>query len=113
MKTSELIKRLQYFANDVPFDAEVVMGDDWQPTKLKKVYHEPPHTFLEFESTEERYDLDSSETVLVHSFLASVLERYKEGGVTREHAVSILADLLSAAQLAPAEEIIEYIKCAQ
>lgn len=48
MKTSELIARLQKIEKTVPFDAEVVMGDDWQPTELARVYHEPPYTFLEF-----------------------------------------------------------------
>lgn len=49
MKLSELIKKLQEIEKSVPFDSEVVTGDDYMPQSITRVYHEPPHTFIEFE----------------------------------------------------------------
>lgn len=53
MKTSELIAQLQEIEKSVPFDAEVVIGDDWISHKLIRVVHNPPHTFLVFDTPEE------------------------------------------------------------
>ena len=53
MKTSKLIEKLNKIAETVPFDADVVTGDDWLSQRAIKVYHNPPHTYIEFESFEE------------------------------------------------------------
>ena len=53
MKTSELLSKLEALNKEVPFDAEIVSGDNWMPTTLVSVHHEPPHTFLEFDWPEE------------------------------------------------------------
>jgi hypothetical protein len=43
---------LQDIDKTVPFDAEVVMGDDWMPLGITKVYHDPPYTYIQFGSEE-------------------------------------------------------------
>jgi hypothetical protein len=53
MKLSELIHRLQEIDKTVPFDSEVVTGGDWMPQGITRIYHEPPHTFIEFEDPAE------------------------------------------------------------
>lgn len=50
LKTSELIKKLTDLQETIPFDAEVVTGDDWQPDGITRIYHKPPYTFIEFEA---------------------------------------------------------------
>ncbi len=46
MKTSELIKKLQEIDKTVPFDADIVTGDDWLPCGVENVYHAHPiHIF--------------------------------------------------------------------
>lgn len=52
MKTSTLIESLQRITKTTPFDAKVVTHDaeTVYPIELKAVKHEPPHTYLEFES---------------------------------------------------------------
>jgi hypothetical protein len=52
VKLSALIKKLQAIHDEVPFDSDVVTGDDYMPTLIKSVYHEPPYTFIQFESSE-------------------------------------------------------------
>lgn len=54
MKTSELIKQLQKIDQTVPFDADIVTGDNWLPCSIDKVYHNPPYTYIQFNS----YDTD-------------------------------------------------------
>lgn len=54
MKTSELIKKLQEIDKTVPFDADIVTGDDWLPCGVENVYHAPPNTYIQFNS----YDTD-------------------------------------------------------
>ncbi|MBQ4848813.1 hypothetical protein [Pseudoalteromonas sp. MMG012] len=49
MKLKELIKNLQEIEKTLPFDSEVVTGDDFMPQRVVKVHHEPPYTFIEFE----------------------------------------------------------------
>lgn len=49
MKLSELIKKLQALDKSIPFDSEVVSGDDWQPLVISAVYHDPPYTFIQFQ----------------------------------------------------------------
>lgn len=41
MKTSELIDKLNKIAKTVPFDADIVTGDDWLWQGVDKVYHNP------------------------------------------------------------------------
>ncbi|KPV95158.1 MULTISPECIES: hypothetical protein [unclassified Pseudoalteromonas] len=53
MKLSELIKQLQEIEKSVPFDSEVVTGEDWMPQSIVQVYHEPPYTFIQFEPSSE------------------------------------------------------------
>lgn len=53
MKLSELIKKLQEIDKSIPFDSEVVTGEDWMPQTIREVYHEPPYTFIQFEHSEE------------------------------------------------------------
>ncbi|WP_312343863.1 hypothetical protein [Leclercia sp.] len=56
MKTSVLIQKLMEIDKTVPFDADVVTGEDWCPTPISRVYHNPPHTFVEFEADEQSQD---------------------------------------------------------
>jgi len=60
LKTSVLIQKLVEIDKTVPFDAEVVTGEDWWATPISRVYHNPPHTFVEFETGEQSQD-DSDE----------------------------------------------------
>lgn len=53
MKTSKLIAVLKEIEKTAMFDADVVTGDDWLSQRVTKVYHDAPHTFIEFESFEE------------------------------------------------------------
>ena len=56
LKTSVLIQKLMEIDKTVPFDADVVTGEDWWPTPISRVYHNPPHTFVEFEADEQSQD---------------------------------------------------------
>lgn len=56
MKTSVLIQKLMEIDKTLPFDADVVTGEDWWPTPISRVYHNPPHTFVEFEADEQSQD---------------------------------------------------------
>jgi hypothetical protein len=83
VKTSELITRLQKIDKTVPFDADIVTGEDWLPQHISKVYHEPPYTFIEFESYEENEWGDESEnsrlaTITELATLAHMLEQMVE-----------------------------------
>lgn len=92
MKTSELIKALQDIDKNVPFDADVVTGDDWMPADLMKVYHEPPHTFLEFD--EQGYEEpDTGPNAPSPSALSEVLDAFDSGQITKEVALSSLLAL--------------------
>lgn len=51
MKTSKLISALQKH-NSSAFDADVVCLGDIYPKCVKRVYHEPPYTYLIFEGEE-------------------------------------------------------------
>jgi hypothetical protein len=48
MKTSQLIKHLQQIDKDIPFDADIVTGDDWNFQEVEKIYHDMPRTFIQF-----------------------------------------------------------------
>lgn len=54
MRMSELIAELQELEKEIPFDAEVVIGE-FGPfmQRLKRVYHRPPVTVLEFEERDD------------------------------------------------------------
>ena len=56
LKTSVLIQKLMEIDKTVPFDADVVTGEDWCPTPISRVYHNPPYTFVEFETDEQSQD---------------------------------------------------------
>ncbi|MDN8598872.1 hypothetical protein Q0A17_05530 [Citrobacter sp. S2-9] len=61
MKTSTLIQKLIEIDKTVPFDADVVTGEDWWPSSISRVYHNPPHTYIEFHSEESQQDEDPDE----------------------------------------------------
>lgn len=110
MKTSALIKKLQSLEKDIPFDAEVVIGDDWQPSRLKRVFHEPPYTFLVFDGEDARARFSEQEKILTRSFIAAGLEQFKSGAISLEQAVSVLGELLDIAHGSSAEEVVSFIK---
>ncbi|EDJ7305258.1 hypothetical protein QBK36_004707 [Salmonella enterica] len=56
LKTSVLIQKLMEIDKTVPFDADVVTGEEWWPIPISRVYHNPPHTFVEFETCEQSQD---------------------------------------------------------
>ncbi|MDJ4625670.1 hypothetical protein ACXOE1_12910 [Salmonella enterica] len=56
MKTSVLIQKLMEIDKTVPFDADVVTGEEWWPIPISRVHHNPPHTFVEFETGEQSQD---------------------------------------------------------
>ncbi|ESE69482.1 hypothetical protein [Salmonella enterica] len=56
MKTSVLIQKLMEIDKTVPFDADVVTGEELWPIPISRVYHNPPHTFVEFETGEQSQD---------------------------------------------------------
>ena len=51
MRTSDFLEKLKKLDATVPFDAELVVGDDWMPQRVIGLYHEPPHTFVKVESS--------------------------------------------------------------
>lgn len=84
MKTSELIRELQKLEREIPFDAEIVTGDDSQPLELVRVQHEPPYTFLEFEGIgetellEKAREFSDTQLILVGAYISSILNRLKD-----------------------------------
>ncbi|EHK6402395.1 hypothetical protein INJ23_000928 [Salmonella enterica] len=56
LKTSVLIQKLMEIDKTVPFDADIVTGEEWWPIPISRVYHNPPHTFVEFETGEQSQD---------------------------------------------------------
>ena len=48
LKTYVLIQKLMEIDKTVLFDADVVTGEEWWPTPISRVYHNPPHTYVEF-----------------------------------------------------------------
>lgn len=48
LKTSVLIQKLMEIDKTVLFDADVVTCEEWWPTPISRVYHNPPHTYVEF-----------------------------------------------------------------
>jgi hypothetical protein len=64
LKTSTLIQKLTEISKTVPFDADVVTGEDWWPHPITRVYHNPPHTFIEFGTEEPSENEDPDEFTL-------------------------------------------------
>ncbi|EHR1015804.1 hypothetical protein KS878_004547 [Vibrio parahaemolyticus] len=103
MKISKLIKTLQEIDSTVPFDSDVVTGDDWMPSAITRVYHEPPRTFIEFEDSEEDFlDADSNrfsrewteqEVAMRQSFIRFLLTNVQNGEASVEDASKYI-DLL-------------------
>lgn len=94
MKTSTLIQKLTEISKTVPFDADVVTGKDWWPNPITRIYHNPPHTFIEFGTEGPFEDEDPDELTL-----------FKELEI-RTHQMMIIRDFVkSNVELKP-EEII-------
>ena len=100
MKTSELITRLQKIDKTVSFDADIVTGEDWLPQHITKVYHEPPYTFIEFESYEEEWG-DERE----NNRLASITEL-----ATRSHMLEQMVEMIESNPTWSKEDITQELK---
>jgi len=116
MKTSQLIKKLQRIEKDVPFDADVVTGDDWQPTDLARVYHEPPYTFLEFnyssseEAQEESITFNEEQKVLVLAYITSMLQEASSQKIGLADAANSLIGLVEFCQTNSPSSVIERLR---
>lgn len=116
MKTSELIRKLQKLEREIPFDAEVVTGGDWQPSELVRVQHEPPYTFLEFEgigekeSLEEAREFSDTQRPLVGAYLSSLLHRVKDNPSTIDDVESEILGFVVFCQENPPSEVFEALK---
>ncbi|EEW08875.1 hypothetical protein [Vibrio mimicus] len=103
MKISQLIKKLQDIDSTVPFDSDVVTGDDWMPSAITRVYHEPPRTFIEFEASEDELlgeDFNSfsrewteQEVAMRQSFIKYLFTCVQNGDASAEDAAKYI-DLL-------------------
>ncbi|HEJ9666198.1 TPA: hypothetical protein SMQ32_000464 [Proteus mirabilis] len=99
MKTSELIKQLQEIDKTVPFDADIATGDDWMPCSIDKVYHNPPHTYIQFNS----YDTDEMwEDMQENNRRTSIIELS-----TRANAIE---DVVKMIENNPSLTILDIIK---
>ncbi|WP_321157782.1 hypothetical protein [Providencia stuartii] len=85
MKMSELIQQLQDIDKTIPFDADVVTGDDFLPCEISRVYHNPPRTYIQFESYEEDEWSDDQE----NNRLASIAELS-----TRAHMIEQMVEMI-------------------
>jgi hypothetical protein len=116
MKTSELIKRLQYLQKDIPFDAEIVTGDDWQPSELVRVFHEPPHTFLEFESIgsseciKEMDSFSDTQILIVRAYVSSLLHATLNKEASINEAEDDLLSFITFCQRNSPLTVIELLK---
>jgi len=117
MKLRHLIGILQKIEAEVPFDSDVVSGDDWMPDQISQVYHEPPHTFIQFEEPD--YDFDDSgisrnfteyEKLLIQSFIVFMFEQYKNGEIELLEASSIVTKFNDIAKTRSAESAIAFIR---
>ncbi|AYO37242.1 hypothetical protein [Serratia sp. P2ACOL2] len=97
MKTSELIDKLNKIAKTVPFDAEIVTGDDWLWQGVDKVYHNPPHTYIQFDSYEENEWGEDEE----NRRRASITEL-----ATRAHMIEQVIEMIEATPDHSKEKII-------
>ncbi|MEB5920882.1 hypothetical protein [Franconibacter daqui] len=96
MKTSVLIQKLMEIDKTVPFDAEVVTGEEWWPTPISRVYHNPPHTYVEFETGEQSQD--DPEELSVYSELE-----------IRAHQMMQIRDFVQSNKGLKSEEIVSEI----
>lgn len=94
LKTSTLIQKLTELSKTVPFDADVVTGEDWWPSQIARVFHNPPHTFIEFE-TEGPSDEDTPDEFTL----------YRELEI-RAHQMMIIRDFVESNIEMKPEEII-------
>ncbi|EKM0532204.1 hypothetical protein R2217_004313 [Cronobacter turicensis] len=97
LKTSVLIQKLMEIDKTVPFDAEVVTGEEWWPTPISRIYHNPPYTFVEFETDEQSKD-DPDE-----------LSVYRELEI-RAHQMMQIRDFIKSNKGLKSEEIVAEIK---
>lgn len=115
MKTSELISKLQKLEKEIPFDAEVVTGDDWQPSELVRVLHDPPYTFLEFdvlyeESPEEVKTFSDTQLPLVSAYLASLLKCAQEDPSSIDELKNELLGFVVFCQTSSPSKVFERLK---
>ncbi|ELY3773053.1 hypothetical protein SMX71_002706 [Cronobacter dublinensis] len=96
LKTSVLIQKLMEIHKTVPFDAEVVTGEEWWPTPISRAYHNPPYTYIEFETDEQsKDDLDE-------------LSVYRELEI-RAHQMMQIRDFVKSNKGLKPEEIVSEI----
>jgi hypothetical protein len=99
MKTSQLINKLIEINKTVPFDADIVTGDDWLFQPVSKVYHNPPHTYIEFESFEED---EWSEDLAEENRKATIKEL-----ATRAHMLQQVIEMIEKSPQHSREDIIQ------
>lgn len=109
MKTSQLIAQLQEIATTVPFDADVVMGDDGQNTPINRVYHQPPHTFIELTPGEHENITKQTDT-LIRSFLATVLTSHQAGELSLHQATDAMMELVDTVNEQGPRAVVEHIR---
>lgn len=109
MKTSELIRKLQEIGTTAPFDADVVVGDDWQNQAVRNVHHKPPHTFLELISTSNE-SLTKQTDVLIRGYLSLVLTTHQQGGLSHEQATDALFELMETVNEQGPLAAVEHIR---
>ncbi|OED64027.1 hypothetical protein A165_12615 [Vibrio tasmaniensis ZS-17] len=120
MKISELIEKLQLIDSTVPFDSDVVSGDDWMPSAITRVYHEPPRTFIEFdELAGELINEDTNslvrewteqELLMRQSFVSYLFTCVQNGDVSAEDAAKYIDVLMERALNYGADSGVEFIK---
>ncbi|MDK1260000.1 hypothetical protein [Cronobacter sakazakii] len=96
MKTSVLIQKLMEIDKTLPFDAEVVTGEEWWPIPISRVYHNPPYTYVEFETDEQSQD-DPDELIF-----------YRELEI-RAHQMMLIRDFVQSNKGLKPEEIVSEI----
>lgn len=109
MRTSELIKQLQAIATTTPFDADVVVGDDWQSVAVRKVQHIPPHTFLELAPAIHE-GITKQTDAFMRCYLSLVLTANQQGDLTHEQATDALFELLETVNERGPLAAIEHIR---
>lgn len=106
MKTSELIKKLIEIDKTVPFDADIVQGDDFEYDILKSVHHNPPHTYFVFD-TKQTYDQDDGfsavEELIIRSHHTNEIKKLIEQSDSSKDNILRMLDEMSE----KLEEIIE------
>ena len=103
MKISQLIKKLQDIDSTVPFDSDVATGDERMPSAVTRVYHEPPITFIEFETPEDEFldevinsfsrEWTEQEVAIRQSFIKYLFTCVQNGDASAEDATKYI-DLL-------------------